>query len=206
MKKSSFTLFELIITITLIVIISTVAITKYEVDKLRLATNQILQHINMTRFFALSDNRFNHIKKDVWHRSRWTIKFMNCKSSVGGIYYVIYKDENFGGMPNKIECAKDPITKKYYYSNNDCSASEDELSNVLLTQEFEISKIEMSCNKTTSIGQISFGSFGEPYSKLSDNTYDHGLISDCFIKIYSKDMKSKTIKISANTGFAQILE
>lgn len=204
MKKPSFTLFELILVITIIAILSALAFSKHQVDTLSLATNQLLHDIKLTRYLALSDNVYNTKEPTLWHRGRWVIKFMNCKSSVGGIYYVIYKDQNYGGMPNKSECAIDPVTKKYYYSNNDCSASADEMKTILLTKEYGIEKIEISCNKTTSIGQIAFGVFGEPYTKLSDNAYDNRLTSDCYLNIFDKNMNFRTITIAKETGFTTI--
>lgn len=130
---------------------------------------------------------------------------MNCDSSVGGIYYVVYKDENLKGSPNKTECVVDPVSKKYLYSNNDCVATEDEDHRILITKEYDISKIIVSCNQTTTIGQLAFGRFGEVYTKLSDSSTDNLLKEDCFIDLYNKNNIKKRIQISHITGIPEIL-
>lgn len=206
MKKYSFTLLESVVVIALIAILSSQITPKIKTNSLLMATNQIQQHLMLTRFFALTDNIYDQNNLAKWHKARWTIKFMRCSAQVGGFYYVIYKDTNTGGMPNKDESLIDPITKKYLYSNNDCIASKNEAKYILLTQEYGIEKISISCNKTTSLGQISFGYYGEPYSSLSDKYNENRLEKDCLIEISDKNNNKARLKVSANTGFASIIE
>ena len=206
MKKYAFSLYEIIIVILLTSILALSISSNNKQNNSFLAANQILNHINLTRMHAMSDNIYNDKNLTHWHKSRWTIKFMNCVSSVGGFYYVVFKDENLKGSPNKTECAVDPITKKYLYSYNDCEAGYDEDRKILITKEYGIKKITISCNKTTTIGQLSFGFFGEPYAKLSDKSTDYLLNDDCFIEIIDEIGNSNSIKISTKSGFAEILK
>lgn len=202
--KKSFSLYEIVFVFVVISIIASSIIPKTEKNNAHLAAMQILNHIKLARLHAMSDNIYNDKNLTHWHKSRWTIKFMNCVSSVGGIYYVIYKDENLKGSPNKTECAIDPITKKYLYSNNNCSASSDEDSQLLLTKEYNIEKIVITCNKTTTIGQISFGFFGEPYAKLSDKSTDYLLSNNCFIEIYDAQGHRESIQIAHLSGIPSL--
>lgn len=205
MKKYAFSLYEIIIVILLLAILASFSVPNKKINNLEVLTIQLKEHIWLTRLKAMSDNIYTHQNKDNWHKSRWTIKFMNCQESIGGIYYVIYKDENLKGSPNKTECVIDPVSKKYLYSNNDCIATSDEDHRILITKEYEIDKILISCNQTTTIGQLSFGRFGEVYTKLSDSSADNLLRNDCFIDIYDRNDVKKQIKISQNTGIPEIL-
>lgn len=205
MKKSAFSLYEVIFIIIIVGILSTLSTPTKKITNLEILALQIKEHIWLTRLKAMSDNIYTHQNKDIWHKSRWSIKFMNCDSSVGGIYYVVYKDENLKGSPNKTECVVDPVSKKYLYSNNDCVATEDEDHRILITKEYDISKIIVSCNQTTTIGQLAFGRFGEVYTKLSDSSTDNLLKEDCFIDLYNKNNIKKRIQISHITGIPEIL-
>ena len=77
-----------------------------------------------------------------------------------------------------------------------------------LLKEFDVVSIQISCNNTTSLGQLSFGEDGKVYSKLSanDNEFDKYEIKEpCFIKLISKDKHEKEIKIYDKTGFIEKL-
>ncbi|MDZ7817903.1 MAG: hypothetical protein U5K55_04445 [Aliarcobacter sp.] len=75
---------------------------------------------------------------------------------------------------------------------------------VLLTKEFGINDVQISCNETTSLGQLSFGSDGKVYSKLSafDNeSEEYEINKPCTIKLISKNNDSREIVIYPNTSY-----
>jgi hypothetical protein len=66
--------------------------------------------------------------------------------------------------------------------------------------------VKISCNDTTSLGQLSFGSDGKVYSKLSNYNYEsneYEIIEPCSLKFISKDGKSKEILINSDTGYTK---
>lgn len=200
--KKSFSLLELIFTIILISIIITVAIPKKNISKLNLARDRILINLSYTRYIAHIDDKFD-IKDNEWEKKRWTLKFQHCSSTVGGLYYTIYSDKSGGSAHfKKVDCLKDPLTNKYLYSNSDCVASYDESKYILLTKEYGIDKIEVSCNTTSAIGQISFGYDGKIYSQLGSNIKE--ILEPCEIKLYDKN-STLSIKIYPKTGFIEKL-
>lgn len=113
MTKSSFSLFELILIIILISIIAVFIKIKEPINKLDLATNRLALYLKEVRYKALIDDKYNK-NNPLWHKQRWTLKFFRCSSSVGGIYYSIYSDENKTGHPSADESLKDPLTKKQF--------------------------------------------------------------------------------------------
>jgi hypothetical protein len=168
--KRSFSLLELLVLISLIAIATSFLIPKKIDNSLELAADRIILYLKYTRYIASIDNKFER-DDEMWFRKRWTLKFQNCKNK-SGIYFVVFSDENKKGMPNKDECLKDPVNEKYLYSNSDCEASDDESPCVLLTKEFGVTDVQISCNKTSTRGQISFGSDGNIYSKLGTKKSD----------------------------------
>jgi hypothetical protein len=156
-------------------------------------------HILDTKHYI--DDKFDS-EDSLWHKKRWTIKFFRCRESVGGIYYSIYSDDNKTGIPSVQDSLKDPLSQKNIYSSNYCEENSSNSKYVLLTKYFGIVDVKISCNDTTSLGQLSFGSDGKVYSKLSNYNYEsneYEIIEPCSLKFISKDGKSKEILINSDT-------
>jgi len=205
-SKKSFSLLELLFIIVIIAIVSLSFFPKNIKNDLNLAASKIIIHLKNTRFQAMIDNKFNH-DDEFWFRERWTLKFQNCQKSIGGLYYVVYSDTNHGGHINKGETLKDPLTQKWLYSNYDCEASSNESKDILLTKEYGVTKVNISCNNTSTIGQLSFGYDGQVYTKLgtkSIDTYKYLLKETCNISLYDKSNNKVTISIEPNTGYIRL--
>ncbi len=198
--KKSFTLLELIFVVLLLAIITSVLIPKNRISKLEIATDKIVLYLNYARYIALIDNKYD-VDDIEWERKRWTLKFKRCSSSIGGLYYNVYSDTNGGtAQYGKTDSLKDPMNNKYLYSFN---CEEDTLNDkskyVLLSKEFDIEKVEVSCNTTSTIGQISFGADGKIYSQLGTNIKE--IDETCTIKLYDKNNNFNTINIEPKTGY-----
>ena len=197
--KKSFSLLELIFVIVIVAIISSQVIPKTNISKLKLATDKIILYLNHTRYIAHIDNKYD-IEDDEWEKKRWTLKFQRCSSSVGGLYYVIYSDTSGGSAHfKKSETLKDPLTKKYLYSSSSCQNRYDESKYILLTKEFGVTSVDVSCNTTAAIGQISFGYDGKIYSQLGSNPKE--ILHGCEIKLYDENQNFETIVIESRTGY-----
>ena len=204
--KKSFSLLEIILTISLISFLYLLFIPKNKINYLDEITNKIELYISYTRYKALIDDKFDS-EDSLWHKKRWTIKFFRCRESVGGIYYSIYSDDNKTGIPSAEDSLKDPLSQKNIYSSNYCEENSSNSKYVLLTKFFEIVDVKLSCNDTTSLGQLSFGNNGKVYSKLSNYEYEsneYEIIEPCTLKLISKDGKSKEIVINPDTGYTII--
>jgi hypothetical protein len=188
--------------IVLVGIISSVSIPKQQISKLELATNKILLNLNYIRYIAHIDNKYDH-NDDEWEKKLWTMKFKRCSDTKDGLYYNVYSDMS-GGTAHykKSDCLKDIVDNKYLYSSSSCKPRKDENRYILLTKEYDVANIEISCNTTSTIGQISFGYDGKIYSQLGSNIKE--ITSRCTIKIYDKKGKFRTITIEPKTGFVHI--
>ena len=197
--KRSFTLLEFIFAIALIGIISSFFIYKNIDNSLDVATKRLILYLKYTRQQALIDDKFD--KDDpLWFRKRYSFRLRRCSGE--GIYYTIHSDSNKNGYISKDETLKDPLSNKYIYSSNTCEKVSSNSKYVLLTKEFGIQKVDMSCNDTSSLGMIVFGSEGKIYSKFdATDAREFEITSTCTITLYDKSNNFKTIRIEANTGY-----
>jgi len=198
--KRSFSIMEIIFVLIIISIIASQVLPKSQISKLNLATEKIILYLNYTRYIAHIDNKFK-IDDEEWERKRWTLKFLNCSSNYGGLYYNVYSDMYGGtGAYKKKDTLKDPLNNKYLYSFY-CKENKknDESKHVLLTKEYGIEKISMSCNTTSTIGQISFGYDGKIYSQLGSNIKE--IEEPCKIKLFDKENNFTEIIIEPKTGY-----
>ena len=147
MKKNSFTLLELILVIVLISILySSFKLNKINENKLDQISKKLELQLKYLRYKALiNSKKINN--EDKWYKKRWTLKFFRCNKNVGGIYYAIYSDKNMQGHPNKTESLKDPLSKKYIYNSNSCIESDDTSKYTLLTKNFDIKSVNLTCNE-----------------------------------------------------------
>lgn len=201
--KKSFSLLELIIVISLFALLYTAFTPKIKINKIDEVTNRLILYLKQTRYQALIDNKYNQdISK--WYKSRWTMKFFRCRKEQEGIYYIIYSDKNRSGHPSVEDTLKDPLTNKNIYSSNHCKEKNEHSKYVLLSKYYDIKDINISCNKTSSIGQISFSSNGKVYSKLSnyiDEAYEYEIDKKCYIELIDNNNEKRTIMIEPETSY-----
>lgn len=201
--KKAFSLIETILVISIIVFIGGFIIQKIHTSNLDDAVKRISLYLKQTRYQALIDNKQKD-DEELWHKKRWTLKFLRCNKNIGGLYYNIYSDENETGQASLSESLIDPLTNKRVYSTNKCEYKDNTSKYVLLTKEFGIVDVQISCNNTSSLGQISFGNDGKVYSKLSSSAneyYEYEINSICTIKFIDNESQTKTLKIMPKTGY-----
>lgn len=202
MKKSFFILELIIILIIFSIIYSTIYI-KDSTYKFNLFVSKIELYLNFLRYKALIDDKTD-LENSIWHKQRWTMKFLRCRENEGGgVYISIYTDNNTLGHANKEEALKDPLTNRYITNSNFCK-DDDKYSSFTLLRNYNVKSVDISCNSTSSLGQISFGEDGRVYSRLSnvDNeTYEYEITKPCFIKFTSDNNYEKEIIIYPKTGF-----
>lgn len=201
--KKSFSLLELIFVILLLSITINIIIPKSTSSKIDEITIKLTQYLIQTRLQALIDDK-HEIDNNLWHKKRWTLKFFRCRSSVGGLYYSIYSDKNFSGHPSAQDSLKDSLTGKNIYSSNFCMENEQNSKYVLLTKLYGVIDVNVSCNNTTSLGQLSFGSYGKVYSKLSNSENEESeyeIYKPCEIKLIDKYGEIRRIIVENETGY-----
>jgi len=184
----------------ILAIVTTQIIPKNSLSKLHLAVDKMILYLNYTRYIAHIDNKFDNNDSE-WEKKRWTLKFQNCNSSIGGLYYIVYSDMHGGTAAfKKVDTLKDPLNGQYLYTNG-CVKDTigDKSKYVLLTQEYEITKVTINCNTTETIGQISFGYDGKIYSSLGANIKE--IENQCKITFFDKKNHFLQIAVEPKTGY-----
>lgn len=199
--KKAYLLIEIILVIVLMAFLYAVFIPKTKNNKLEELTQRITLYLSYLKYQAMIDDKYDE-ENTLWHKQRWTMKFFRCRQSVGGIYFSIYSEDNDTGHPSQKESLKDPLTNKYIYNNNYCNDSNENSKYTLLSKYYDIESIQVSCNSTDSLGQISFGNDGKIYSRITDEQL-YEITKPCTIRFISKNKEFKDIKIHQKTGFVE---
>lgn len=198
-NHSSFSMIELIVVIVLIAVVVAFSVPKKQISNLDLAVDRLVLYLHYVRYIGFLDNKFD-IEDTEWKKKRWSLKFQRCSKSEDGLYFVVFSDESGGTAAfKKVETMKDPLNGKYLYSGYDCDPSYNESKNVLLTKEYGIKDVEISCNTTSTIGQLSFGYDGKIYSSLGTNIKE--ITDPCIISLEDKNGKKKEIELIPRSGF-----
>ena len=198
--KKTFLILELVFVIVILGILYTVFTPKLPNYKLDEVTNRVLIYLNYVRYKALIDDKFE-TEVSEWFKGRWTMKFMRCREDQGGgIYFTIYSETNDTGQINQNESLKDPLTNKYIFTSNYCKKNLENSPFVIL-KDYNIEDVQVSCNTTDSLGQISFGADGKVYTQLSSANLE--LKKPCTIRFISKTKEFKDIVIYPKTGYVE---
>jgi hypothetical protein len=195
----SFSIIEIIVVLALVSVIVSFSFPKKQIKQLDLAVDRLILYLQYTRYIAFIDNKFQ-IDDSEWEKKRWSLKFQRCSKQEDGLYFVVFSDESGRtGAFKKAETMRDPLNNKYLYSEYDCIPSENESKNILLTKEYGVMSVNISCNTTSTIGQISFGNDGKIYSQLGMSIKE--IIQPCIITLEDKNKDKREIELIPKSGF-----
>ena len=197
MKKSAFTMLELVFVIVVIGIITAVMLPRIDRDNVFEASQQLISHIKYAQHLAMIDNRYDATNPLVtdWYEQRWQIELLAC----GG--YIVYSDTNKGGGANRSEAADDPLTGKKLFTNTTCTENTLDFPNVRLADYYGIDNIVTSADCG---GQsIMFDNIGRPYIA---NTINGVMTDPCDITLNMDGNGSgAVIRIEPETGYTYLL-
>ena len=202
-NKTSFILLELLLVILILSLLYNSFVPKKQNGNLKDLKRNLTLQMKYLRYQALIESKYN-LNENKWFKKLWTIKFQRCRKSVGGFYYSIYSDRNMQGHINREETLKDPLSNKYIYANNYCKENSKDSKYTLLTKNYNVEKINISCNNTNSIGQISYDYYSNIYTKLGERRSSldtKALNSSCKIEFIDKYANKEEIYIEKNTGY-----
>ncbi len=215
MKKSAFTLIELVFVIIVLGILASTAMDSMDRDLKQEASETILSHIRLAQQLALNDNKHRSDNNSSWQMAYWQFAMKSCGDDIA---YRVGSDISLGGGINglgKSESAINPSDGKYIFSVNCSSLENDETPSVLLTKKFGIKNSGVITSGGCTKKQILFDYLGRPHSGNSTyNTpfFQNIMMQDCnltFILQTDQDNDgnpdSFTIIIEAETGHSFIV-
>lgn len=205
MKRSAFTMIELVFVIVVLGILAALAMPRFDRDLKQEAADNVLSAIRYTQHLALMDNR-HEFDDPQWHRRFWKIMFAQC--SDGKAFYRIGNDDDKDSTTTfeKSESALDPTNGKFMYvaNNGDCSAN-DVSPNILIGKKYGVTVNNGTGGCTGK--HIGFDHLGRPHTGFSASTvpnYSTYMSSDCTMNFTLSDGDTFTITIEQETGYAYI--
>ena len=204
-KKSAFTLFELVVVIAVIGILSAVAYPRIKRDNLTNALDQLVAHLRYTQHLAMVNDVFNPRQQN-WFRARWQMSFFRCNATDEDWAYTVSSNTNLtnGVVVGRSETARDPLTQeRLYISNTNCLQNSGDYPKLNLMATYNVASLTFSgCNQ-----QIAFDTLGRPYESVNNaNSHtENYLTTDCTITITMDDGDTASIVIHKETGYIEKL-
>jgi len=197
-KKTAFTMIELIIVIVIAGILAAVVMPRFERDRLREATNQVVRHIQYTQHLAMVNDVYDATlvqtgPRPEWEMMMWAIHFRQTNNC-----YAISSDLNHNGSFDATETARDTMTNELLYSDGGCTQTTGESSSMLLNDKYNATvSVSGSCGGNS---YIAFDGIGRPL-KTFDVT--NPITSPCNITLSSSG-RNAIISIEPETGYTRI--
>ncbi len=178
MKRTAFTMLELVFVIVVLGILASLAIPRMDRDLRQGAKDNIISAIYHTQHLALVDNKTDP-SDDNWQAKLWNINFQS-----DGSYYTISSDG---------KATVDPVN-----GNLLDGTAADPSKNIFLGKKYSVNNIS-GCNN----GVIAFDHLGRPFKSISgSNNYGEYMTTDCnmTIKFEQTGIADLKITISTETG------
>ena len=176
MKKSAFTMLELVFVIVVIGILSAIFIPRFGQNKLSDAANQLISSIRYTQHLALIDDEYN-ASTNTWYYKRWAINL--CQSQ--------YKVSDINGS----KVAKDPETKQ--------------AMDGATIEQYDLNK-KYNVNITTNAKcRLIFDNLGRPYSSAGiPATPNTDLITTSYDINLTNSSGTLTLTVEPETGYVHL--
>jgi len=215
LKKSAFTMIELVFVIIIMGILASIAMDSTDRDLKQEAAETILSHIRLAQQLALSDNKHRSDNDVRWQRAYWQFSMKICGDDIA---YRVGSDISLGGGVNglsKDESAINPVDGKYIFSDDCQNLATDETPSVLLSKKFGILASGVTASGGCDRNQILFDYLGRPHFRnttYNNSDFSNIITSDCNLTFtLSTDQDNDgvddnfTITIEAETGHSFIV-
>jgi len=225
LKKTAFSIIELISVIVVLAILASLAMGRMDRDLRQEASETILSHIRLAQQLALNDNKHRKDNNRLWQRAYWRFEYGKCRNTTNSddgtaeYYYRVGSAVTLDTGFNKNESAINPMDGKYLYTMNKCEdLKKDESPTILISKKFGINRIQKygGCSK---VQHIAFDHLGRPHHQIASyGVADFSKImrKDCRLKFeMSSDVNndgeinaddSFSIIVKAETGYSYIFE
>lgn len=200
MRKSAFTMIELVFVIVVLGILASLAMGRMDRDLTQEASETVLSNIRLAQQLALRDNKHTSANLVNWQRGYWRFEF-DCTSECN---YKVGSDSDLGGTIEKLESAIDPVDGKYLF--NDGSVDNEFSKNVLVQKKFGVNTITASSGCTGS-DSVAFDYLGRSHINIdtATNNFSNIMNTDCNLTFGMMASDSFTITIESETGHAFLI-
>ncbi len=211
MKRSAFTMLELIFVVVVAGILAATIMPRMKRDLRQEAIDDIVSAIQYTQHLALMDDK-QLDDNPKWQQRFWRIVFSRCGST--GWFYMIGSDDNMEDANNaffdKNESAVDPLTGKPLFYKCSGIEKKDVSSSIFISKKYGIEKIKTrgNCRRGR---HIAFDHLGRPFhgtgfSKSAEPDSAGYMKNRCSLRLIFKDPDIKRVKIDIEpeTGYVEV--
>jgi prepilin-type N-terminal cleavage/methylation domain-containing protein len=214
MKRSAFTMIELVFAIVVLGILAALAMPRLDRDLRQEAADNILSAIRYTQHMALLDDVTNPNDAE-WQKAFWRFGFQGCNDN--GIFYYIGSDKDTEGNIDAGEELVDPSNGLPMMGINgadcetDLSGQTNVSSNIFITKKYSIdSNVTWSQGCTGASNYIGFDHLGRPhrgYTASLTPDYSSVLTADCnlTLRFNQSGVEPLIFTIEKETGYVSIV-
>ncbi|MGD9717505.1 MAG: Tfp pilus assembly protein FimT/FimU [Sulfuricurvum sp.] len=205
MKRSAFSLLELIFVIVVIGILAALSIPNMNYSPIQQLGEQVASHIRYTQHLAMSDDKYDPTD-ETWYREKWQIRFRRLMNENG---YVVFSDADQNRNTDTAEIAIDPLSGERMNGFDRFEAGNLTASYGILGTNLGV---EQSCFTadntlvTANEGVFAFDHLGRPYSGVSNAGSDdqYRLAADCNLTLTDVNGNRAIITVRAETGSVSV--
>ncbi len=205
MKRSAFTLLELVFVLIVIGILAVLAMPNFRGHPLQNAAEQVAGHIRYAQHLAMVEDKFDPNDAS-WYEKRWQIRFPH--TTINGVvvyYYEVFRDENKAGNSNINEEAVDPLTHQTIGDGLNAVAAIPDKALVNLTKRYGIATVGGTCVIGGAFPTIAFDNLGRPYMDVYTDVYANPVpAGGCTIVLQHATDGNATITIAEETGYVSV--
>ena len=205
MKRSAFTMLELVFVIVVLGILAAFAMPRLDRDLKQEAADNILSAIRYTQHLALMDDK-HKFDDPKWQRRFWRIMFAQCSDNK--YFYKIGNDDDMDSTSTfeQSESAIDPSNGKMMYvaNNGDCTGNTVS-PNILIGKKYGVT-VQNGTGGCTgkSIGFDHLGRYHVGFSASTKPNYSSYKNTACTLNFTMSDNSTFTITIEPETGYSYI--
>lgn len=218
MKRTAFTMLELVFVIIVIGILAALAMPNFNRNPLAEATEQLANHIRYTQHLAMVDDRFDS-NDTLWHTQMWIFRIREVNDVNNGgeseWYYEVFSDKtNDNNSQANDEEAIDPMTGETL-GNGSIDNTVDDNKTINLTRNYGITNITISGGNSSIVSatrSIAFDNLGRPYRNAvsnflinpNENWRNFIMTSDMNITLTDSDNQQASIIVRPETGYVSV--
>ncbi len=201
MKRSAFSLLELVFVIVVIGILAALSIPNTSYTPIQQVGEQVASHIRYTQHMAMNDDKYDPADA-TWYREKWQIRFRRLMNQNG---YVVFSDSDQNRNTDTAEIAIDPLSGERMNGFNQWDVGNLTTSYDILGTNLGVQQTCFTADGTlvaTNEGVFAFDHLGRPYSGVSNAGSDdqYRLAADCNLTLTDASGNRAIITVRAETG------
>jgi type II secretory pathway pseudopilin PulG len=207
MKRTAFSMVELIFVIIVVGILAVLAMPNFERPMLAEGVEKMAAQIRYTQHLAMNEDQYD-ASDPKWREENWQYWFRIFNDK---FYYEIFSDRDGEGYSDADEEAKDPQNPSLTLGNGVAGVGLPINKDLHMTEKYGITATDVlsgNCNMGQGF-RVAFDSLGRPYANVTydlNDPYNNIFTVPCVIRVTHGDSgKTADISIAPITGHVSVV-